>query len=148
MIGIIRKTVRTVNLLVDTSVWSRFLRRRKSNEADPYVIRLRYHLQCQDCIHLLGSVLQELLDGVKEQKHFDLLRDYLAPFPLIELTREDFIEASQLRNKCRNKGIQASPTDFLICAVCMRKNYPLLTADNDFKYISEHCEIDLISVHP
>jgi predicted nucleic acid-binding protein len=135
-----------VNLLVDTSVWSRFLRRRKPNENDPYVLQLRYHLEGQDCIHLLGPILQELLDGVKERKHFDLLRDYFAPFPLIELTREDYSDASQLRNQCRNKGIQASPTDFLICATCIRRNFPLLTADNDFTYISKHCEIDLIAI--
>jgi predicted nucleic acid-binding protein len=136
-----------VNLLVDTSVWSRFLRRRNANETDPYVIRLRYHLNGGDCIHLLGPIQQELLDGVKEQKQFDLLRDYLSPFPLIELAREDFIEAAQLKNRCRNKGIQASSTDFLICAACIRKNYPLLTVDNDFTYISAHCDIDLIPIN-
>ncbi|MBN1961245.1 MAG: PIN domain-containing protein [Deltaproteobacteria bacterium] len=135
-----------MNLLVDTSVWSRFLRRRKTDANDPYIIRFRYHIENQDCIHLIGSILQELLDGVKEQKHFDLLREYLAPFPLIDLVRKDFIEASQLRNRCRHKGVQASPTDFLICAACMRRNYPLLTADKDFKYISLHCELDLISL--
>jgi len=135
-----------VNLLVDTSVWSRFLRRRKTDENDPYVVRLRYHLEGQDCIHLVGPVLQELLDGVKQRKHFDLLTDYLAPFPLIELIRDDFVEASRLRNHCRSHGIQASPTDFLICAACIRRNYPLLTDDMDFKHISAFCDIDLIPI--
>jgi predicted nucleic acid-binding protein len=133
-----------VNLIVDTSVWSCFLRRRKTDEQNPYVTRLRHHLEAQDCIHLLGPILQELLDGIKEPRQFDILRDYLTPFPLIELTREDFIEAARLRNGCRSKGIQASPTDFLISAVCILRNYPLLTADNDFNYIASHCKIDLI----
>jgi predicted nucleic acid-binding protein len=135
-----------VNLLVDTSVWSRFLRRRKTNEMDLYVVRLQTYLNNQDCIHLIGLILQELLDGVKERNQFDLLRDYLSPFPLIELARDDFIEASQLRNRCRSRGVQASPTDFLICAACIRRNYPLLTADKDFTHISKYCEIDLIPV--
>jgi predicted nucleic acid-binding protein len=112
-----------------------------------HVSRLRYHLSSEDCIHLIGPILQELLDGVKDLKQFDLLRDYLDPFPIIELTRDDFIEAARLRNRCRNHGVQASPTDFLICAACSRRNYPLLTADNDFKNISAYCEIDLIPVH-
>ena len=135
-----------MNLLVDTSVWSRFLRRRKTNEMDSYVVSLQQYLKNQDCIHLIGPILQELLDGVKEQNQFDLLRDYLSPFPLIELTRDDFIEASLLRNRCRSRGVQASPTDFLICAACIRRNYPLLTADNDFTHISKYCEIDLVPV--
>ena len=61
-----------MNLLVDTSVWSRFLRRRKTNEMDSYVVRLQQYLKNQDCIHLIGPILQELLDGVKEQNQFDL----------------------------------------------------------------------------
>ena len=135
-----------MHLLIDTSVWSRFLRRQKTNDNDVFVLQLRHHLESQDCIHLIGPILQELLDGVKEQKHFDLLQDYLNPFPLIELTREDFVKASRLRNRCRSHGIQASPTDFLICSVCVERNYPLLTADNDFKHIAKYCEIDLIPV--
>jgi predicted nucleic acid-binding protein len=113
---------------------------------DSYVVRLQKYLKNQDCIHLIGPILQELLDGIKEQNQFDLLRDYLSPFPLIELARDDFIEASQLRNRCRTRGVQASPTDFLICAACIRRNYPLLTADNDFTHISKYCEIDLVPV--
>lgn len=135
-----------MNLVVDTSVWSLFLRRRERSGDDPHVVRLRHHLEGQDCIHLLGPILQELLDGVKEQRQFDTLRDYLEPFPLIELVREDFIEASRLRNRCRSRGVQASPTDFLISASCVRRNYPLLTADNDFRHIAAHCRITLIPV--
>lgn len=135
-----------MNLLVDTSVWSLFLRRQKKNEGDPYVARLRSYFDGEDCIHLIGSILQELLDGVKEQKQFELLRDYLEPFPLIQLDRDDFIESARLRNYCRNRGIQASPVDFLISAACIRRNYPLLTADADFRHISVHSKLTLISV--
>jgi len=136
-----------VNLLVDTSVWSLFLRRQKKNDTDPHVARLRYYLDGEDCIHLIGPILQELLDGVKEHKQFELLRDYLEPFPLIELNRDDFIEASQLRNYCRSRGIQASPADFLISAACIRRNYPLLTADADFRHIAVHSKLTLIPVN-
>jgi predicted nucleic acid-binding protein len=135
-----------VNLLVDTSVWSLFLRRRKANQSAPHVRRLRSHLEGQDCIHLIGPVLQELLDGVREAKQFDVLNDYLEPFPLLDLTREDFVEASRLRNHCRSRGVQASPTDFVIAAACIRRNYPLLTADKDFEHISTHSELTLVPV--
>lgn len=133
-----------MNLLVDTSVWSLFLRRQKRNEDDPYVRQLRYFLEGEDCIHLIGPILQELLDGVKGHKQFDVLCEYLDPFPLIALERDDFIEASRLRNHCRSRGIQASPTDFLISIACIRRNYPLLTADEDFRYIAAHSELLLI----
>ncbi len=135
-----------MNLVVDTSVWSLFLRRHSPNGADPFVAQLRYYLQGDNCIHILGQILQELLDGVRERKQFDLLRDYLEPFPLLELDRADFVEASRLRNHCRSHGVQARPTDFLIAAGCIRRNYPLLTADGDFGHIAKYCKLGLISV--
>lgn len=135
-----------MNLLVDTSVWSLFLRRQKTKDSDPYVSRLRHCLEVQDCIHVIGPILQELLDGVKEHRQFQILRDYLEPFPLIELRRDDYIHASQLRNHCRSRGIQAGPVDFLISAVCIRRNYPLLTADGDFIHIAAHSKLQLIPV--
>ena len=136
-----------MNLLVDTSVWSLFLRRQNRNEADPYVVRLRRCLDGEDCIHLIGPVLQELLDGVKDRKQFDVLRDYLEPFPLIELGREDYIEASRLRNYSRSRGIQASPADFLISTACIRRKYPLLTADDDFRHIAALSRLIVVPVH-
>lgn len=132
--------------MVDTSVWSLFLRRRKRDELDPYVIRLRLHLERTDGIHLIGPILQELLDGVREKRQFDLLRTYLEPFPIIDLERDDYIEASLLRNRCRAGGIQAGPADFLIAATCTRRNYPLLAADRDFLRIAAHCDLSMLAV--
>lgn len=144
MIGIIKKTGVIVNLIVDTSVWSLFLRRKNVDEDNPHVLQLRQHIENQDCIHLVGIVLQELLDGLKSPKHFDLLLGYFDSFPLIDLIRDDFIEAARLKIKCRSKGIQAGSIDFLIAATAINRNYPLLTTDKDFRYIAKHCKIMLI----
>lgn len=133
-----------VNLIVDTSVWSLFLRRGKVDTDNPFVLQLRHHIEKQDCIHLVGIVLQELLDGLKSPRHFDLLLDYFDSFPLIELVRDDFIEAARLKNRCRSKGIQAGSVDFLIAATAINRNYPLLSADKDFFYIAKHCRLMLI----
>jgi predicted nucleic acid-binding protein len=133
-----------MNLIVDTSVWSYFLRRKKINNDNLFVKKLYYYIQNEDQIHLLGIVLLEILDGIKSQKQFELLINYFGPFPLIDLTRNDFIEAAKIKNKCRKQGIQASSIDFLITSVCINRNYPLLTADKDFKYISKHCSLILL----
>ena len=134
-----------MNLIVDTSVWSLFLRRVKVDRDNPFVLQLRHHIEKQDCIHLVGIVLQELLDGLKSPGHFNLLLDYFDSFPLIELVRDDFIEAARLKNRCRSKGIQAGSVDFLIAATAINRNYPLLTADKDFSYIAKYCKLMLIS---
>lgn len=135
-----------MNIVVDTSVWSLFLRREKRDDSDAHLRILRHCIEREDCIHLIGPILQELLDGIKHHKQFDLLVEYFTPFPLIDLIRSDFIEAARLKNKCRKRGIQASSIDFLITSVCINRNYPLLTADQDFNYISRHCEVQLLTV--
>ncbi|MDD5673962.1 MAG: PIN domain-containing protein [Chitinivibrionales bacterium] len=134
-----------MNIVVDTSVWSLFLRREKRDESSPYLVKLRYHLEHEDGILLLGEILQELLDGVKHFSHFDLLVEYLGPFALIELTRSDYIEAARLKNHCRGKGIQASLIDFLIASACIARNFPLLTADKDFIHIARHSRLHLVN---
>jgi len=133
-----------VNLLVDTSAWSLLLRRRQTDTRDPMVRELRGRLEAGDCVHLVGCILQELLDGVKSAQQFDLLAEYLEPFPLIAPERADYVEAARLKNLCRSKGVQAGTVDFLIAATCIRRNYPLLSADEDFQHIARHCELVLL----
>ena len=133
-----------MNLIVDTSVWSLLLRRSSIEKQNPYVLQLRNHIKRQDCIHLIGIILQELLDGLKSQKQFDVLLDYFDSFPLIDMLREDYIEAARLKNKCRSRGVQAGAVDFLIAATAVNRNYPLLTADRDFDYIAHHCALQVL----
>lgn len=133
-----------MHLLVDTSAWSLLLRRRQVDALDPVAGELRARLEAGDCIHLVGCVLQELLNGVKSAQQFDLLAEYLEPFPLIALERADYIEAARLKNLCRAKGVQAGTVDFLIAAACIRRNYPLLSADEDFEHIARHCDLVLV----
>ena len=132
-----------MNLVVDTSVWSLFLRRKKIDDENPFVQKLRYHLENQDCIFLIGMILQEILDGIDSHEHFNNLVKYFQPFPLINENRKDFIEAARLKSLCRRKGIQAGSIDFLIASICTQRHIPLLTADKDFLNISKHCSLIL-----
>jgi len=94
----------------------------------------------------MGPILQELLDGVKSRSQFELLRGYMETFPLVDLSRRHYVEASSLRNHCRSRGIQAGAVDFLIATVCIHENFPLLTADNDFFHIARHSKLMLVPV--
>jgi predicted nucleic acid-binding protein len=138
----------TANIVVDTCVWSAFLRRSGARSADPHVSILRSHLEQQDCLHLPGIVLQEILSGIKTTKQFQLLQEYFEPFPLITLTRSDYIAAATLKNSCLRKGIQAGAIDFLIAAICIQREYMLLTADRDFAHIAKHSKLQLVKVKP
>lgn len=132
-----------MGIVVDTSVWSLVLRRGQVDENHFYVRAFREAAE-QGEVFLLGPVLQELLDGVKQASHFEKLLRILEPFPIISPERKTYIEASRLRNLCRSKGIQASPVDFFIAASCIENQHSLLTTDQDFERIARHSKLELV----
>ena len=133
-----------MNLVVDTSVWSLILRRPRVDETHPLVRAFRAHLQADDGIVLIGTILQELLDGLRDKKDFDRLKRLLDPFPLLPLERANYVAAAALRQHCRTKGVQVTAGDCLIAAACIEHGFPLLTADRDFSHIAKHSELALL----
>jgi predicted nucleic acid-binding protein len=131
-----------VKVLVDTSVWSLALRRRRNANADPVTSVLAALVE-DGRVAIIGAIRQELLSGVRDPAHFERLRDHLRAFPDTETTTEDHEEAADLYNRCREKGIQGSNTDFLICAVAIRNGAPILTTDEDFKRFAKIVSIPL-----
>lgn len=134
-----------MNLVVDTSVWSLVLRRSRVVETHPLVRIFRLHIEANDGIFLVGNILQELLDGLRDKKDFDRLRTSLEPFPLVPLVRGTYAAAAELRQHCRSKGVQAGPVDCLIAAACIEYGFPLLTADQDFAHIAKHSGLLLLN---
>ena len=117
-------------VLVDTSVWSLALRRKR--QAPTPVVRELAEVVREGRVAMIGPIRQELLSGLKESQQFDLLRDHLRAFPDLALESADFEEAARCFNRCRTMGIQGSNTDFLICAVAVRRDWAIFTTDGDF----------------
>jgi predicted nucleic acid-binding protein len=130
-----------VNILVDTSVWSLALRRaRKIDDALP---RELAELIQEGRVIMIGPVRQELLSGIKSKPQFEQLCEHLRAFPDLELESSDYEDAAQAFNRCRERGIQGSNTDFLICAVAMRRDLGVFTTDGDFKRYARVLEVTL-----
>ncbi|MEO0323075.1 MAG: PIN domain-containing protein [Myxococcota bacterium] len=121
-----------MNVLVDTSVWSLALRRKVRRDAA--IARELTELVREGRILLPGPVRQELLSGVKETRQFSVLRDRLRAFPDLATDPLDYEEAAVCFNRCRAKGIQGSNTDFLLCALAIRRSAPIFTTDRDFEH--------------
>jgi predicted nucleic acid-binding protein len=92
---------------------------------------------------MLGAIRQELLSGIRANGQFKKLRDSLRAFPDEPLGQEDYEDAASCFNRCRAKGIQGSNTDFLLCAVALRRKLPILTTDDDFKGFAKHLRFAL-----
>ena len=130
-----------MNVLVDTSVWSLALRRAK--RVDDEAPRELAELISEGRVVLLGPVRQELLSGLKVKAQFELLRNHLRAFPDLELESADYEEAAAAFNRCRERGIQGSNTDFLICATAMRRKLAIYTTDRDFRQYAKVLKLEL-----
>ena len=131
-----------MKILVDTSVWSLALRRDEQQNAG-YRVALAELIE-DGRVVMLGCIRQELLSGVKGLVQFRKLRDRLRPFADLDLTEEDYEEAASCFNRCRAAGVQGSNTDFLICAVCLRRDMPIFTTDKDFGHYAKVLRVKLL----
>ncbi|MBN1296616.1 PIN domain-containing protein [bacterium] len=124
-----------MRVLVDTSIWSLALRRAKEDASD--ISRELESLIADHRVVIIGPIRQELLSGIRSGSQFDNLKKRLAAFPDELIASEDYEEAARIFNICRQKGIQGSNTDFLICAVAKRRQFEIFTIDKDFTLFSE-----------
>ena len=134
--------------LADTSAMSLALRRRLPEALVDSQRRIQQEvarLITSNDLVVIGAVRQELLSGIRERAQFERVRASLVAFPDEPTLREDHELAAEFYNLCRAAGVQASPTDVLICAVASRRALNILTTDNDFILYSAILPIEL---HP
>lgn len=123
-----------MKLFVDTSVWSLALRRDAS--AGPEVQRLRDALLDGELISTTGLVLQELLQGFHGPKAASLVAERFAAADWVSPTRVDHVEAADIRNACRRRGVQVGTIDALLAQLCISRNLTMLTTDRDFEHVA------------
>jgi len=134
-----------MKVLVDTSVWSLALRRSPPSDA-AHAGFLERSLDRGDLVVTTGLIIQELLQGFRgPSAKKRIIRDF-SLLPLISPDVEDHIEAADLRNLCRRKGVQIGTIDALIARLCIRHELSLLTADGDFENMSRYCALDVVDV--
>ena len=133
-----------MKVLVDTSVWSMVLRR-KGNSSHEAITSALASLVEDGRVVMMGSIRQELLSGIKERVQFERLREHLRAFPDVPVRTEDHEEAAAFFNQCRDRGIQGSNKDFLICAVAVRNGFSIFTNDGDFERFARVLPIALHS---
>jgi predicted nucleic acid-binding protein len=130
-----------LSLFVDTSVWSLALRR--DTPSSPQVRELIRAIEADEELLTTGLVLQELLQGFSGPRNRAQILDRFSALPLIVPDRRDHIDAAELRNTCRRRGIQAGTIDALLAQLCLRHNLMMLTTDGDFSLMATHCALKL-----
>ena len=126
-----------MSLFVDTSVWSRVLRR-DVPAADPVVGELVRAIEAGEPLLTTGLVLQELLQGFSGPRDRRQILDRFSALPLLVPDRRDHIDAAELRNACRRRGVQIGTIDALLAQLCIRHDLTMLTTDGDFRNAAAH----------
>jgi predicted nucleic acid-binding protein len=119
-----------MKVIVDASIWSLALRRSQAVE-NKYIKELEELIE-EVRVQLIGPVRQELLNGIRSEKQFRVLKKHLRAFKDLDIETEDYELASEYFNKARKNGIHGSNTDFLLCAISTRLRMSIFTADKDF----------------
>lgn len=131
-----------MKVLVDTCVWAQVLRHKTPN---PDLLGKLRALISDGRVVIIGPIRQELLSGIPDTGQFKKLKGSLSFFEDIPLKTGFFEKAAEFSNICRNKGIQGSTTDFLICAVAYFENLFIFTVDADFKNYHKFLPIKLFN---
>lgn len=131
--------------LIDTSVWSEALRRKEKSLHSSETL-VRRIIENNHEIVIIGIILQEILSGILDRKLFAEIKSILSDFSFVDLIKEDFVHAAELRNRCRQKGITAGSIDFLIASAAARNELTLVTYDKDFTSISKYAELNILDI--
>ncbi len=131
-----------MNLFVDTSVWSLALRRDVTRRA-PEIALLTEQLETGGPVFTTGLVLQELLQGFSGPKARRAIAQRFAALPLLLPDRNDHINAAELRNRCRRKGVQVGTIDALLSQLCIRHELVMLSTDRDFVHVARQSPLEV-----
>lgn len=118
-------------LLVDSSLWIEIFRK-------PSRLDLHRVADLDEIVTCL-PILQEVLQGFREEHAFRVAREAMLAFPIVEspLSLDLFEEAVQLYRAARRGGLTIrSSADCLIAACALRHGLTVLHHDRDFPMLA------------
>jgi predicted nucleic acid-binding protein len=131
-----------MNILVDTTIWSKYFRRKNHDQNIETVNEVTKLIKKQKII-VIGPVRQELLSGISNKNTFNTLRIKMRAFADFKIKPADYELAAEYYNNCMGNGIQGSQVDLLICAISVRNKFEIYTEDGDFKLYKKYLPIKL-----
>jgi len=111
--------------------------RRDKQPNSPELKILLKSLDTGEEIYSTGVILQELLQGFSGAKAASAIVERFVAIPMLVPDTSDHIQAAEIRNRSRRKGVQVGTIDALIAQLSLRYELSLLTADKDFRHMSK-----------
>jgi predicted nucleic acid-binding protein len=126
-------------LIFDTSVWIDFLKDKSNPEAD----LLTSYIDQEDQVLLIPTILQEVLQGIREDVQYRRIKEILSYFTVLQLPPvQAAIGAAELYRGLRKKGVTIRKSnDCLIAFYAIEFSTTLAHKDSDFERISKHSKL-------
>lgn len=126
--------------IVDTSIWINYFNSVKDENSE-----LLNQLIDSNQVILLPIIVQEILQGIKSDKIFEVIKELLLSFHFMEHEPvHASIEAASLYRFLRQKGVTIrKPNDCLIAAICINNRVSLFHNDKDFDHIAKHTNLKI-----
>ena len=123
-------------ILVDTSVIINYLKDQKTEAVEQF----EYILDKRLPYGISTFIYQEVLQGAKTDKEYNLLKEYFETIPLYSLKygKNSYEQAALINIRCRQKEIIIRSTiNLLIAETTIENDLYLLHDDNDFINIAK-----------
>lgn len=126
-------------ILVDSSVWIDFLQSAQS-QPQAYLAEL---IRRPRLIGVPGLVVQEILQGIREEGMCHRVEEHLRRFPILHADTETYIMAARVYRTLRKRGFVVPPGDVTIAALTIQSECELYTLDQHFQRIQRYSALRL-----
>ena len=128
-------------ILIDSSAFIEFLNRTGTPVALAVERLIRDDADCA----ITDLVLTEILQGIKNDIEFRMVRDALLAFPILPINSPDsFVQAAEIYRNCRKNGLTVRSTiDLLIAQIALENDAVLLHNNRDFEAIASVSKLKL-----
>lgn len=131
-------------LIFDTSVWIDFLNKKATKEA----FLLQKYIAENNEVLLTPIILQEILQGIREDKTYQRVKESLSFFRLLKIPAYDAaIGAADLYRYLRKQGITIRKSnDCLIAFYAIYFSIPIIHKDRDFDQICKKSDLQVFKL--
>jgi len=127
-------------VLIDTSVWVDFFRKRDSLVS----MKVREYLKLSQVCYT-GPILVELYQGAKTQRETEILDQLFDTISYVDITRKHYHHAGMVSQKAAREGRLFSTIDVILGVLAHDEGLSLFSLDRHFHDISRYCALSLVT---
>jgi predicted nucleic acid-binding protein len=133
-----------VPLLFDTSVYIDFLNKKTTPEANLLV----HYIEEDKQVLLTPTILQEILQGIRDDFKYLQIKEMLSYFTILELPPiQAAVGAADLYRSLRKKGATIRKSnDCLIAYYALEFSCSMVHTDSDFDQINRHIGLKIVKL--